>query len=408
MISALTLCFLIALDSVAAFGPAAVNLHTAANYGVLNKAGVSNLPPSAISKSSQIRLNSISDEYLHSRCHWDQSNCCHWYYWGLILDPSGQFATSTQVVGKITAASYATPTPATLTVAIGDMATAFADATGRLNPNFTNLASAIGGLVFVSGLYHWASAVTIRSNVTISGTPTDRYLDLPSPGHALGCSESTDGTRWRRGVPGNIVWAVTGAVSAAAGAHLEGVILGNTPISLMTGASANSRLLAQTSVALQQPRLDLDLHLVLFHFAYRPHLSRPTRLPTRFWAVRLRRRTGRPDFLAQSRVASDSAAGLLPGLPWASPARFAMSKPGVSRPAARGQRPRRTQTNRFVSSLSPSLLSIPSFPTINHSETRSVCVHLETHSVGVHFETRSVRFHPETRSVRSSISIQLL
>lgn len=50
----------------------------------------------------------------------------------------------------------------------------------------------------------------------------------------------------------NIVWVVTGAVSAAAGAHLEGVILGQTSITLLTGATANSRLLAQTSVVLQK------------------------------------------------------------------------------------------------------------------------------------------------------------
>lgn len=54
--------------------------------------------------------------------------------------------------------------------------------------------------------------------------------------------------------PGNIVWVVTGAVSVAAGAHIEGVVLGKTSISLLTGATANSRLLSQTSVALQKVR----------------------------------------------------------------------------------------------------------------------------------------------------------
>jgi len=50
----------------------------------------------------------------------------------------------------------------------------------------------------------------------------------------------------------NIVWVATGAVTAAAGAHLEGVVLGKTSITLLTGATANSRLLAQTAVALQK------------------------------------------------------------------------------------------------------------------------------------------------------------
>jgi hypothetical protein len=50
----------------------------------------------------------------------------------------------------------------------------------------------------------------------------------------------------------NIVWVVTGAVTAGAGSHLEGVILGQSSITLETGATANSRLLAQTSIALQK------------------------------------------------------------------------------------------------------------------------------------------------------------
>jgi hypothetical protein len=50
----------------------------------------------------------------------------------------------------------------------------------------------------------------------------------------------------------NIVWVVSGAVTANAGSHLEGVILGKTSISLLTGTTANSRLLAQTAVALQK------------------------------------------------------------------------------------------------------------------------------------------------------------
>jgi len=50
----------------------------------------------------------------------------------------------------------------------------------------------------------------------------------------------------------NIVWVVSSSVNAGAGAHLEGVILGKTSITLATGATANSRLLAQTSVALQK------------------------------------------------------------------------------------------------------------------------------------------------------------
>jgi hypothetical protein len=50
----------------------------------------------------------------------------------------------------------------------------------------------------------------------------------------------------------NIVWVVTGAISINAGRHLEGILLGKKSIDLLTGATANSWLLAETSVTLQR------------------------------------------------------------------------------------------------------------------------------------------------------------
>jgi hypothetical protein len=57
----------------------------------------------------------------------------------LTLDGTGTFSTSTQVTGKVYAASYASPTPSTLTTAISDLVTAYNDASGRVNPNYTDL-----------------------------------------------------------------------------------------------------------------------------------------------------------------------------------------------------------------------------------------------------------------------------
>jgi len=236
MISSISIiCLLATLGSVVALGPAAVNLRTAANYAILAKAGVSTLPPSEITGSvavSPIAANALTG-------------------FSLILDPSGKFSTSSQVVGELFAASYASPTPATLTVAIGDLGTAITDAIGRGSPNFTNLANgAIGGLILAPGLYKWTSAVTIGSDITISGGPTDTWIFQVTGTLSLASTHKmvlVGGALSR-----NIVWVVTGAVTAAAGAHLEGVILGETAITLQTGATANSRLLSQTSVALQQ------------------------------------------------------------------------------------------------------------------------------------------------------------
>jgi hypothetical protein len=58
-------------------------------------------------------------------------------------DSTNTFATSTQVIGKIFAADYATPTPAQLRTAVADMQTAFLDANGRLLPTSLNLGAGV-------------------------------------------------------------------------------------------------------------------------------------------------------------------------------------------------------------------------------------------------------------------------
>jgi Ice-binding-like len=56
-----------------------------------------------------------------------------------VLDSTGTFSKSTQVTGKLFAASYTSPTPSMLTTAVLDMRTAYNDASGRILPNFLNL-----------------------------------------------------------------------------------------------------------------------------------------------------------------------------------------------------------------------------------------------------------------------------
>ncbi|KAJ7263659.1 antifreeze protein [Mycena haematopus] len=231
----LIIYFLTVLGSVSALGPAAVNLRTAANYAILAKAGVSTLPPSVI--TGAIGVSPIAAPGLTG--------------FALVMDSTGQFSTSPQVNGKIFAASYATPTPATLTVAVGDMGTAFTDANSRPSPNFVNLATGvIGGRILTPGLYKWTSAVTVGSSITITGGATDTWIF--QVGGTLTVSSNVKVVLAGGAVASNIVWVVTGAVTAASGAHIEGVILGQTSITLSTGASANSRLLAQTSVSLSK------------------------------------------------------------------------------------------------------------------------------------------------------------
>ncbi|KAF9014634.1 antifreeze protein [Hymenopellis radicata] len=234
--SVFIISFLAALANVVvALGPAAVNLRTAGNYAILSKSGVSTVPPSII--TGNVAVSPIAAIALTG--------------FSLNLDSTGQFSTSTQVAGKLYAATYSVPTPATLTAAIGDLGTAYTDATGRSNPDFTNLGSGtISGLVLTPGLYTWSTALSITGDVTISGSASDTWIFQVAQTMLVAAGKKivlVGGAQAK-----NIVWVVSGSVTAGAGAHLEGVILGKTSITLQTGATANSWLLAQTFVALQK------------------------------------------------------------------------------------------------------------------------------------------------------------
>ncbi|KAJ6524710.1 ice-binding protein [Mycena vulgaris] len=224
-----------AIGSAAALGPAAVNLRTAANYTILAETGVTTVPPSVI--TGAVAVSPIAATAMTG--------------FSLTLDSAGQFSTSSQVTGHLYAADYAVPTPSTLSIAIGDMGTAFTDATGRITPDFTNLASGgIGGLTLTPGLYKWTTGVSLSSDISIAGSATDTWIFQVT-------GTLTLATGVKMGLAGgalakNIVWVVTDAVTAGTGSHIEGVILGQTGITLETGATMNGRLLAQTLVALQQ------------------------------------------------------------------------------------------------------------------------------------------------------------
>lgn len=61
----------------------------------------------------------------------------------LTLDSTGTYYTSAQVTGKLYSASNASPTPSTLTTAVGNLATAYTYAAGLGNPNFLNLGAGL-------------------------------------------------------------------------------------------------------------------------------------------------------------------------------------------------------------------------------------------------------------------------
>ncbi|HUD49194.1 MAG TPA: ice-binding family protein [Candidatus Baltobacteraceae bacterium] len=214
---------------------ATVNLGTAGNYVILAKSGISTVPPSAV--TGDLGVSPIESTAITG--------------FSLILDSSGQFSTSSQVTGKVYAPNYATPTPVSLTAAVGDMQTAYTDAAGRTLPDYTELGSGnIGGMTLASGLYKWSTGVSIPTDVTLSGGPNDVWIfqiagDLTVAGAAAVILSGGAQAR-------NIFWQVAGGVGVNLGttSQFEGTILTQAAINLATGASINGRMLAQTAVTL--------------------------------------------------------------------------------------------------------------------------------------------------------------
>jgi hypothetical protein len=168
---------------------------------------------------------------------------------GLIEDASNQFSTSSMVTGKLYAADYAVPTPATMTTAISDMQTAYTNAAGRTLPAATELgAGNIGGMTLAPGLYKWGTGVIIPTNVTLAGSANDVWIF--QIGQTLTVSSGVHINLSGGAQVKNIFWQVAGQTTLGTTSVFNGNILDQTAIVLNSGATLNGRALAQTAVTL--------------------------------------------------------------------------------------------------------------------------------------------------------------
>jgi len=239
VITRLTLGLLAISISTVALGPPVVDLGTAADFAILARTGVSTVPPSNI--TGDIGVTPVADTFLTG--------------FSLTLDPSGKFSTSTQVHGKLFAASNTAPTPSTLVTAVSSVISAYTDATSRQDPDFTEInGGVIGGLTLNPGLYNWTNAVSIATDVTLSGSASDTWIFQISGAFTI--SPGIHVVLADGALAENIVWASAGSVTFGPGAHLEGVLLGKSGVTLQTGSTVNGRVLAQTFVTLQQTTID--------------------------------------------------------------------------------------------------------------------------------------------------------
>jgi hypothetical protein len=211
---------------------ASVNLGTAANYTILAKTGLSTTPGTKV--VGNIGISPIASTAITG--------------FGLV-QTAPTYSTSSMVAGRIFAASYAAPTPARLTTAIGDMQTAYNSAAARKNPNHIELgAGNIGGMTLKPGLYKWSSSVTIPSNVTLSGSQYGIWIFQIAG--TLNMSSGKKVLLKGGALDKNIVWQVAGATTLGTTAVLHGTVLDKTGIVLKTGAVLRGRAFAQTAITL--------------------------------------------------------------------------------------------------------------------------------------------------------------
>ena len=205
----------------------AVPLGLAGDFVILSKSGITNVPASAI--TGNIGTSPITGAAIT----------------GLGCGEVTGNVFTVDAAGPACRVTY----PAYLTAAVLDMQAAYTDAAGRA-ANVTELgAGNIGGLTIAPGVYKWSSPVTIYTDVTLSGGPNDVWIFQIAGGLTQAAATRVNligGAQAK-----NIFWQVAGVASMAATAHMEGVILSATGITLVTGATVNGRLLAQTAVTLQ-------------------------------------------------------------------------------------------------------------------------------------------------------------
>jgi hypothetical protein len=213
---------------------APVNLGASGAFVILAQSGISTVPQSAV--TGDIGVSPIARGGITG--------------FSETMDVSNTFSSSTQVVGKLYAADYASPSPSNLGTAVLAMQAAYTDAAGRA-PDHTELGTGnIGGMTLSPGTYKWSTGVLIPTDVTLNGGPDDVWIFQIAGGITQASATRVilaGGARAQ-----NIFWQAAGVVAIGTTAHMEGIVLAQTGITLATGASVNGRLLAQTAVTLQK------------------------------------------------------------------------------------------------------------------------------------------------------------
>jgi hypothetical protein len=214
-----------------------VVLGEAAHYAVLAGFAVTNIPTSDI--VGDVGLSPSAETFITGFAQTDEIG----------------YATSPQVTGSIYAANMASPTPALLTVAKGDLTIAFLDAAGRtpiptgtfLDPGAGNLA----GLDLPAGLYKFTGSAIATTDFTLTGTASAIWIFQIASN--LNVSNGVRLTLAGGARAENVFWQVGTEATLGTTVEFAGTIMADASITMNTGATLNGRALAFSgTVALDQ------------------------------------------------------------------------------------------------------------------------------------------------------------
>jgi hypothetical protein len=252
----------------AAYGetPLRVELGTAADFAILAKAGITNVADSVI--TGDMGVSPIAATSMTG--------------FGLIMDNSNEFSTSSQVAnGSIYAPGYVGGTPSKLTTAVSDMLIAYNYAAAvavtsidpvrpeylyinhgkpavvvdnvEISPAFPG---ELGGETLTAGVYEFGLDVTITDeDLTFKGSATDIFIikTTKSVKQAANTNVILDGALAK-----NIFWQVAETFEVGASAKMKGTLLVKTAVTFITGSELEGRILSQTLVALQMATITTE------------------------------------------------------------------------------------------------------------------------------------------------------
>jgi hypothetical protein len=165
------------------------------------------------------------------------------------------YATSAQVHGSIFAADMASPTPAMMTAAMGDLTIAYLDAAGRTpvptGPFLDPGAGDLAGLNLAPGLYKFSGAATATTDFTLTGSADAVWIFQIST--SLIVSNGVHLNLAGGAKPENIFWQVGTQATLGTTVVFAGTIMADASITMNNGATLDGRALAFSgTVALDQ------------------------------------------------------------------------------------------------------------------------------------------------------------